>query len=48
MYVFVNGGTPGTYDYLIKRTYDSIGSLKLFDIGMALINAGQLDNVENV
>lgn len=48
MYLQRFGGTPGTFDYSIKRIHDSLGSQKLFDIGMALINAAQLDNPDNI
>ena len=48
MYLQRFGGTPGTFDYSIKRIHDSHGSQKLFDIGMALINAAQLENPDNI
>ncbi len=42
------GGTNGTYDYSIMRMFQNLSSQKLIDIGLALMNVGQLDDERNI
>ena len=42
------GGTEGTFEYAIKGVYENLRNCKLLDIGIALSNAKNIGNQENV
>lgn len=48
LYLNRYGGTQGTYDYSMMRLHQNMKECKLIDIGMALMNAHNLDKEENI